>query len=300
LPGNISGIADYILAENVEAHRKLHALNVKPTKGYEFERDVAVIFRALGAKVEQDTAVAGNQIDIMVAEQTPAGTTTRTAVECKAYSRPVGVDIVNSFAMISHLLRQRGLIDKAMIIAAAGFTKQARDAAREYNVELLEFADLQQRVRGQEKAVQKATQEVESEHQKAEKAADRPKRLFVVMPFSKEFQDVYLLGIREVAEKLGLAVERADEIEHNEGILGIILERLTGCDAVVADTTYQNPNVFYEVGYCHGLGKPTILIAREGQKIPFDLSGMNHIFYDTLVDLRSKLEKRFRSMFDGG
>lgn len=293
----ISGVADYILAENIEAHKKLHELGVKPAKGYEFERSVAAIFRALGAKVEQDVAVAGNQIDIMVIEQTPSGSTTRTAVECKAYVRPVGVDVINSFAVISQLLRQRGLIDKAILVAAAGFTKQAREAAREHNVELLEFADLQQRAHGHEQAIKKATQEVEMEHQKSVKSSVRPKRLFAVMPFSKEFDDVYLLGIRDVAEKLGLVVERADDIQHNEGILDVILERLSTCDVVVADTTHQNPNVFYEVGYSHGLKKATILIARKGQEIPFDLSGINHIFYDTLVDLRTKLEKRLRFVF---
>ncbi len=103
--------------------------------------------------------------------------------------------------------------------------------------------------------------------------------------------------MRDVAEKLGLVVERADDIQHNEGILDVILDRFSTCDVVVADTTRQNPNMFYELGYSHGLEKATVLTARKGQEIPFDLSRTNHISYDTLVDLRTRLEKRLRFVF---
>jgi hypothetical protein len=216
-------------------------------------------------------------------------------VGCKGYSRPAGVDVVNSFAAISHLLKQRGLIDKAAIVAAAGFTTQARDAARAHDLDLLEFADIKQRVRDSEGAVRQARRKIEVEDQTLMESAERPKRLFVIMPFLKDFQDVYILGIREVAVKLGMVAERADDIEHNEGVLGVITERIRDCDAVVAEVTGQNPNVFYEVGYSHATGKPTILLSRRGQEIPFDLRGMNHIIYETIVELREKLEKRLRA-----
>jgi len=125
---------------------------------------------------------------------------------------------------------------------------------------------------------------------------DRPKRVFAVMPFTKEFDDVYILGIRDVVESLGLIVERADDIEHNEQILDVIHDRICNTDILVADTTYQNPNVFYEVGYSHASGTATILISRVGQDIPFDLKAMNHIFYETIVDLRDRLAKRIEAI----
>jgi hypothetical protein len=61
-------------------------------KGYEFERDAAAIFRALGAKPEHDVPLAGNQIDIVVTERTPSGTSSGIAIECKSVARPVGID----------------------------------------------------------------------------------------------------------------------------------------------------------------------------------------------------------------
>jgi len=265
-------------------------------KGYEFEREVAAIFRTLGAKVVHEVALAGNQIDVLATEQTRSGAPVRMAIECKSYSKPVGVDVINSFASVSYLLKQRGLIDKAAVVSANGFTKQAREAARAHEIELFELADIQQRVQGSEQAVRQAELAVDSEHRELARSPSRPRRLFVVMPFLQEFDDVYILGIRDVAERLGLVVERADDIEHNGGILEVILDRIAKCDAVVADTTGRNPNVFYEIGRSHALGKPTILISRAGQDIPFDLRSVNHILYQTLVDLREKLERRLRAL----
>ena len=94
------------------------------------------------------------------------------------------------------------------------------------------------------------------------------------------------------AEKRGIVVECADDVEHSENILDLIQEKIRTSDAVVADTTGQNPNVFYEVGYSHAAQKPTILISRRGSKMPFDLQSHNHIFYENIVQLREKLERR--------
>jgi len=49
-------------------------------KGYSFEREVASLYRALGAQVELDRGLAGNQIDLLVTERTPAGSDIKVAV----------------------------------------------------------------------------------------------------------------------------------------------------------------------------------------------------------------------------
>ena len=209
--------------------------------------------------------------------------------------RPIGVRSVVSFASITQLLRQRGLIDRATLVAKSGFTRHARHAADEYSIELLEFADLQQRVKGNPKAVREA--EREFEQQQSTRELDQAKRVFVVMPFAKEFEDVYLLGIRDVAETSGFIVERADDIEHSDNILDVICAKINAADAIIGDTTGANPNVFYEIGYAHALKCPTILIARKGSDLPFDLQGKNHIMYETIVELRERLKKRLASVF---
>jgi hypothetical protein len=265
----------------------------------DLEREVASIFRALGATVEHDVAVAGNQVDVVVHEKTASGRSVTTIIECKASQRPVGIEIINALSGLFHLLKGRGEADAAILVSQAGFTRAAREAARAHGVELLEIADLRQRVGGRTDAVEAAAQEVQAQDEQ-QSATARPPRIFVAMPFSREFNDIYLLGIRDVAERLGYVVERADEIEHNGYIVDVVKDRLRSCDLLLADTSTRNPNVFYEVGYGHALSIPTVLICREGEDLPFDVKAINHIVYGSIVDLREKLERRLRSMLDGG
>lgn len=142
-----------------------------------------------------------------------------------------------------------------------------------------------------------AEREIDKEAEEMRVSTSQPKRVFVVMPFAVEFDDVYILGIREVAERLKFTIDRADDIEHNENILDVVQQQIRGCDAVIADITGKNANVFYEVGYAHSAGKPTVLTCRQGEDVPFDLRAINYISYTNIVDLRKKLETRLKSMF---
>ncbi len=262
-----------------------------------FERKIAAIFRVLGAEVEHDTSLAGNQIDILVSEKTPLGTLIRTAVECKYYSKPVGISIVNAYAGLMVLLKNRGLIEKAMIVASSGFTKSAREAAKEHGIELIEIDDLENKLEGRTSAIQKEEKLMwKIWPVKVVITPNRPKRAFVVMPFTQEYDDLYILGIREVAEKLGIVVERADKIEHNQSIPELIMDRIDQSDIVIAETSRPNPNVFYEIGLAHGKKKETILICRDVNTIPFDIAAINHLLYSTIVELREKLEMRLKAV----
>jgi len=131
-------------------------------RGYRFEREVAAIYRVLGARVEQDVVLAGSQIDIVIEEVTSSGSTLRTAVECKAYARPVGIDVVTRFGSLVALFKQRSLVNRGTLVTSQGFTPQARAAGKEMGLELLEFADLQQRAQGKTAAIKAVT-----EHPKA-------------------------------------------------------------------------------------------------------------------------------------
>lgn len=111
--------------------------------GKELEQRVAQAYREMGArKVEQDTQLAGNQIDVIVWMEAPDHSTLRIAIEAKDWSRRVGLDVVNRFAAIMNLLRDSRLIDEGIIISARGFTRQAREAAQTHRIRLLELSDL--------------------------------------------------------------------------------------------------------------------------------------------------------------
>jgi hypothetical protein len=117
--------------------------------------------------------------------------------------------------------------------------------------------------------------------------------VFVLMPFSDEFRDIYDLGIKSTAEKLGMRCERVDEIEFNDTILAQIYDGIQRSDLVIADMTGRNPNVFYEVGYAHALSRDVVLLTQKSEDIPFDLKGHNHIIYGkSITTLKERLEKR--------
>lgn len=117
-----------------------------------------------------------------------------------------------------------------------------------------------------------------------------PPKAFVVMKFDEPFDDLYREVIRPVCENSGFQVERADDVFRPGIILQDIINSLLDSDLVIAEVTPPNPNVFYELGYAHALGKPTVLLARRGGELPFDISGYRVIFYDDSIGGKPQVE----------
>ena len=79
------------------------------------------------------------------------------------------------------------------------------------------------------------------------------------------------------------------------GILERIYNQISKADVIVADMTGRNPNVYYEVGYAHALGKLVILLTREADDIPFDLKHHQHIVYHgQVVNLKPLQTEKLR------
>jgi nucleoside 2-deoxyribosyltransferase len=99
---------------------------------------------------------------------------------------------------------------------------------------------------------------------------------FVLMPFDAAFDDIYKLGIKETAEKLGIRAERVDEqIFHKENILERIYSQIDAADFIIADLTDRNPNVFYETGYAHAKGKLCLLLtSKADDNVPNERSSI--------------------------
>jgi len=117
--------------------------------------------------------------------------------------------------------------------------------------------------------------------------------VFVLMPFAKEFDDIYQLGIKACCTESGAYCERVDESYFQEGIVSRIYNQISKADIIVAEMTGRSPNVFYEVGYAHALGKRVILLAATAQDIPFDLTQYSTIIHARrIVDLKAELKKR--------
>lgn len=118
---------------------------------------------------------------------------------------------------------------------------------------------------------------------------------FVLMPFSKAFQDAYEVAILPACAAAGAYAERVDQQIFSGSIMERVYNQISKADLVIADMSERNANVFYEVGYAHALGRTTILVTKNEDDIPFDLRQYPHIIYgDSLSHLRTELERRVR------
>jgi hypothetical protein len=85
---------------------------------------------------------------------------------------------------------------------------------------------------------------------------------------------------------LGLRVVRADHIDNPGLITAQVIQHLLRARLVVADLSFHNPNVFYELAIRHATGKPTVLICRAEDSLPFDISDVRTIRID-MADIHS-------------
>jgi hypothetical protein len=81
---------------------------------------------------------------------------------------------------------------------------------------------------------------------------------------------------------------RADQISKSGMITFEVVQHLLFDDLVIADLTYRNPNVYYELGIRHAVRKPFIQVIREGEEIPFDAKDLRNIKIDTDVEVAAK------------
>jgi hypothetical protein len=106
-------------------------------------------------------------------------------------------------------------------------------------------------------------------------------RAFVIMPFGEGFDEIYNLFTVGALTEAGYDVFRGDDIRSHQNILKDILEGLANSDLVVADLSGSNPNVYYELGLAHGLGRRVVLLTQKVEELPFDLRSYRVIPYST-------------------
>lgn len=118
---------------------------------------------------------------------------------------------------------------------------------------------------------------------------DLGKVCFYITPIGEEdteqrkHADLVLGQIVEPAvEALGLdlVVVRADRMTQPGMISQQILHHVLGAKLVVADLSFHNPNVFYELAIRHATGLPTVLIGRTQDAVPFDIADLRVVRVD--------------------
>lgn len=126
----------------------------------------------------------------------------------------------------------------------------------------------------------------------------RPNTAFIMMwmnPAEAMLEDVRD-AVQEVFGEFNIRAVRADDIEHEGRITDKVLDEIRTSEFLFADLTGTRPNVYYEVGFAHALGKRVILFRKRDTPLHFDLSGYNCPEYENLRDLKEKLRKRISSI----
>lgn len=116
-----------------------------------------------------------------------------------------------------------------------------------------------------------------------------------MMPFDASFGAVYST-LKAACTDAGLRCRRADDIWENPAVIQDVVSLIDKSKVVICDCTGRNPNVFYEIGIAHTLGREVILITQAEADIPFDLRHLRFVKYlnnnEGRVELRDRLAKR--------
>ncbi len=123
--------------------------------------------------------------------------------------------------------------------------------------------------------------------------------VFIAMPFhGDEMKEVYS-AIKDECQKLGLRTKRVDENVGSGFIIREITDLIERAEFIIFDLTHERPNVYYELGYAHGVGNEPLdilLIAKEGTTIHFDIAPLRIQFYKTTEHLRSVVTSSLKEM----
>lgn len=129
--------------------------------------------------------------------------------------------------------------------------------------------------------------------------AIEPTLVSAMMPFHLSFDPVYE-ALQRVAQAVGMRCRRADDIWENPAVIQDVVSLIDRSRVVICDCSTRNPNVFYEIGIAHTLGREVILITQSADDIPFDLRHLRYVQYlnngEGLAQLSAKLQQRLESL----
>jgi hypothetical protein len=125
----------------------------------------------------------------------------------------------------------------------------------------------------------------------------KSKTVFVLTPFNEEYNKDYQ-WVEEAFSKHKYICTRGDDVKVQNNLLSHIIKEMLSSKFVVANISGRNPNVFYELGIAHALGKDVILISRSENDITFDLSSSQIIIYKEREDLHSSINAWLVSLLE--
>lgn len=106
-------------------------------------------------------------------------------------------------------------------------------------------------------------------------------------PFTEEGEHLFR-DCQKILSNVDIFLQRTDNYVEKEDIMMNIVSLIVQSEIVIVNINGRNPNVYYELGIAHAIGKPTILLSEtkfESDDIAFDLRQKRIIMYSSMQDL---------------
>ncbi|MFC0349456.1 hypothetical protein [Undibacterium danionis] len=121
----------------------------------------------------------------------------------------------------------------------------------------------------------------------------------LMMPFDAGFNSVHE-AIKRAGLAAGFRCLRVDDIWEDSTVIQDIFSLIFRAHIVVVDFTGRNPNVMYETGVAHTLGKHVVPVSQSLDDIPFDMRHHRVLKYlpngEGLAVLEAKLSEKLRQV----
>ncbi len=137
--------------------------------------------------------------------------------------------------------------------------------------------------------------------ERAQTLGKRDDAVFIVRPFRSETRWVYDECIKPACEQYGLSPIYLEDKPKTGPVWDRIIRYVWECGILIADLGGNNPNVMYEVGAAHVLGKTeqTILLTDSAKDLAFDVSGFHVFEYGSATAaaaLRGRIERALENI----
>lgn len=123
-----------------------------------------------------------------------------------------------------------------------------------------------------------------------------PDLCFVLMEFQPPYTDIYDHLIKPTVEGESFRCLKSDDIFTTTSVIEDIWANINKAALIIAEISSNNPNVMYELGICHTVGKNVMLITQYPDKIPFNFRHMRCYPYKNDIPGSDELKRNIKSV----
>lgn len=119
---------------------------------------------------------------------------------------------------------------------------------------------------------------------------------FVLMPFTEPYLEIFNKIIKPTVESNGFRCVKSDDISSLNPVIEDIGANINKASLIIADISENNPNVLYELGICHTIGKEVMILTQDSDHIPFNFRHLRTYPYSNEIASSEALKTNITSV----